>query len=119
MREYVKVSKNKNQVAVWFYNEADKVLAIGEKMYAINDRAYMNGYNWDMFFNYYLGKHAPDILNALEADPEAGSYVAFFAATPEGETLAVTFAKIIEELVEDEERLYKIVREEGDEIEWD
>lgn len=55
-------NKSDNRIDVWFYNENDKPFAIGEKMCAINEKAYMNGYNWDIFFNYYLAKNAPDIL---------------------------------------------------------
>ena len=54
MTDYVKTHKDGKWIAVWFYNEEEKPLAIGEKMYEINENAYMNGYNWDALFNYYL-----------------------------------------------------------------
>ncbi len=59
MPDYVKTGKSGDWIAVWFYNENDKPFAIGEKMCAINEDVYMNGYNWDALFNYYLGVHAP------------------------------------------------------------
>ena len=68
----------------------------------------MNGYNWDAFFNYYLAENAPDILENMESDPEAGSYVAYFEDTEENEQKAKRFAGI-----------YKILQEKGAEIEWD
>lgn len=119
MADYVRINKNDKHICVCFYNEMDKPFAIGEKMYEINEEAYMNGYNWDAFFNYYLSKHAPDVLEGLDSDPEAGSYVALFEATPENEIRADKFKDIICSLIENEEELYRIVREEGDEIEWD
>jgi hypothetical protein len=119
MEDYVKIFKGENRVDVWFYNEQEKPLAIGAKMYEINSDAYMNGYNWDAFFNYYLAKHAPDVLVGLDSDPEAGSYVAYYELTAENEKRAAEFVEIITELIEDEEELYRIVREEGGEIEWD
>ena len=117
--DYVKVHKSDGNINVWFYNENDKPFAIGEKMHAINENAYMNGYNWDALFNYYLAKHAPDVLEDMESDPEAGSYAAQYPLTPKNDVRAEKFAEIIRSLIENEEELYRIVREEGAEIEWD
>ena len=64
-------------------------------MNEINEEAYMNGYNWDAFFNYYLEENAPDILESMESDPEAGSYAAYFEDTAENEQKAKRFADII------------------------
>lgn len=119
MNDYVKINKSEDRVGVWFYNENDKPLTIGEKMYEIDDSAYMNGYNWDALFNYYLSENEPDILEGLESDPEAGSYVAYYALTDENERKAKRFVEIIISLIENEEELYRIVREDGDKIEWD
>lgn len=118
--DYVRVYTNGyGNVVVGFENESVKPLAIGEKMNEINENAYMNGYNWDAFFNYYLAEYAPDILDSLESDPEAGSYVAYFYETEENEDKARRFAGIIISLIENEDKIYEILRESGDEIEWD
>lgn len=119
MNDYVKIGKSEYGIHVWFYNEDEKILAIGEKMYEINENAYMNGYNWDAFFNYYLAQNAPELLEGLESDPEAGSYAALYECSEENEKKAQRFADIIVSLIENEEELYRIVRECGDEIEWD
>lgn len=119
MSDYVRMNKDNDRIDVWFYNENDKPLAIGEKMCEINENAYMNGYNWDAFFNYYLAKNAPDILDGIESNPEAGSYVAFYDLTEENEKKAKRFVEIITFLIENEEELYRIIREESDEIQWD
>lgn len=118
--EYVKIYANDSgSIVLLFENEAEKILAIGERMNEINEEAYMNGYNWDAFFNYYLAKNAPDILENMESDTEAGSYAAYFEDTRENEERAKRFADIIISLIENEEDIYKILREKGDEIEWD
>lgn len=119
MADYVKVHKGDNRIDIWFYNEDDKPFAIGEKMYAIHEEAYMNGYNWDAVFNYYLAKNAPDVLEGLDSDPEAGSYAAYYELTTENEVKAQKFADMIRSLIENEEELYRIVREESDKIQWD
>lgn len=121
MKEYVrkKVIEEYNCVDVWFECETDKVLAIGDKMYELNSEAYMNGYNWDALFNYYLGKHHPELLEGLDSDPEAGSYMARYALSTENEAKADKFVIIIKSLIENEEELYRIVQQESEDIEWD
>ena len=75
----------------------------------------MNGYNWDAFLNYYLAENAPDILEGIDSDPEAGTYAAYFEENEENEERAKRFADIIISLIENEEEIYKILREKGDE----
>lgn len=119
MNEYAKLNISEEYVHVWFYNEMDKPFLIGKKMGELNSEAYMNGYNWDSFFNYYLSQNAPDLLKGLDPDPEAGSYVAIYERTPENEIKGKKFVEIIEFLIENEEEIYRIVREEGEQIQWD
>ncbi len=119
MQGYTAVVKHKDSISVCFYIEQDKPFSIGGKMNEINEEAYMNGYNWEAFFNYYLPKYAPDVMEGMDTDPEAGMYAAYYNLTPDNEKRAEKFAQIIRELVENEDELYRIVREEGDNIEWD
>jgi hypothetical protein len=117
--DYVKIVEHADSLALCFYIEHDKPLAIGEKMYAIDKNAYMNGYNWEAFFHYYIPKYAPDVAAGLKTDPEAGMYVAYYDLTPENKARAERFVEIIRRLVENEDELYRVIREEGDRIEWD
>lgn len=43
----------------------------GEGKQGICEAAYMNGYNWEVFFFYYLSKLAPELLVGLKSDPES------------------------------------------------
>lgn len=118
-REYVQVYANGyGNINLLFEDEKPKPLAVGQKMNEINELAYMNGYNWDAFFNYYLARHAPDILASIDPDPEAGSYLAYFEETPENEEKALRFADIIVSLIENQEEIYQIIRGHADDIEW-
>lgn len=119
MNEYVSVYKYRGWVGVSFNSEHEKPHALGEKMNALHELAYMNGYNWDAFFNYYLSENAPELLEGLDRDPEAGSYAAYYELNEENEKKAERFAEIIVSLIENEEESCRIVREKGDEIEWD
>lgn len=118
--EYFQIYTNGyGNIVLLFEDEKEKPLAVGRKMYDINEKAYMNGYNWDAFLNYYLAENAPDILESIDSDPEGGTYAAYFEETEENEQKAKRFADIIISLIENEEETYKIVQEKGDEIEWD
>lgn len=119
MKDYVKLIKHDTTISVCFYIEMDKPFAIGEKMYEIDENAYMNGYNWEAFFNYYLERNYPKLLEGFNTDPEAGMYVAYYENTVENEEKANKFVKIIEDLIENEDSLYKILKEDADKIEWD
>ena len=119
MSDYVKVFKTDDMVEICFYIEHSNILAIGEKMNEINENAYMNGYNWEAFFKYYLDKKEPNLLEELEQDPEAGTYVGYYKMSKENESKANRFADIIKDLVENTEKIYNFLRENGDKIEWD
>ena len=119
MSDYVSVFQYKDNVGISFDVEAEKPFHVGEQMNAAHAMAYMNGYNWEALFNYYLGKHAPELLEGLDSDPEAGSYAAYYKPSEENRKKMEKFAEIITYLIENEDVLYRLVQEEGGEIEWD
>ncbi len=117
--EYIRLLKTENFISVLFLIEQEKVLKIAENMEKINQKAYMNGYNWEAFLNFYLAKYHPVVLEKMDSDPEAGMYVAHYEPSAVNETKAKMLAKIMIELVENEEKLYSLVKEYASEIEWD
>ncbi len=119
MADYVKVFSTEKYVEVCLYADSERLLALSEKMQSANPDAYMNGYNWEAFWAYYLKKQDPDILSGMKTDPEAGMYVAYWLLSPENEARAGRFEALICSMVENEEELCRIVREECGEIEWD
>ena len=96
--DYVKILKYGKIINLTFYIEHDKPFEIGEKMNEIYDKAYMNGYNWEAFLNYYLEKNSPEVLEGLKAEK---------------------LKNIIIDLIENEEKLYKVLKDEGSKINWD
>ena len=119
MNDYVRVMMHEDLLSVIFDCEADRPLAIGEKINEINEEAYMNGYNWEAFIDHYLRKHAPDVLVGMSTDPEAGMYAACYDRSAANEARAHKLAEIIRSLIENENELYRIIREEGANIAWD
>ncbi|MBN1801300.1 MAG: hypothetical protein JW891_07325 [Candidatus Lokiarchaeota archaeon] len=123
-KDYLNIIKHEEHgsdaISMCFYIESTKILEIGDKMNEINPMAYMNGYNWEAILDYYLGSNHPELLEDLIHDPEAGMYVAVYEPINEkNEQKAEKLAKIIEDLIENEEKLYALIKEHGDEIEWD
>lgn len=116
---YVQTHIHDNSISVYFNIEEQKASDIGDRMCEINEKAYMNGYNWDAFFNYYLAKNAPHILEGMAYDSEAGSYVVYYDYTEENKGKAKSLENIIIRLIENEEELYRIIHEDGDKIEWE
>lgn len=119
MADYVNLFKTEKYVELCLYAEDPKLLGMMEKMEAACPDAYMNGYNWEAFWSYYLQKKDPDILSGMKTDPEAGMYAAYWPLSPENEARAGRFEELIRSLVEDGEELCRILREEGGAIEWD
>ncbi len=118
MKNYASIYKNEDSLSVCLPIDQDKLLTIKDKIKQINEEARMNGYNWDAFLNYYLGKYHKEILENMETDPEAGMYVAYYDLSAENEQKAERFADIIEDLIENEETIYDIVKNAGSDIEW-
>ena len=119
MSDYAVKMNLEKYTEVCFYIENPKVMAVAEKMEELCQDAYMNGYNWEAFFNCYLAINAPELLEDMKTDPEAGMYVAYYDISKENEAKAERFADIIISLVENEEELYSFLHENGEEIEWD
>lgn len=117
--DYVQTHIHDNSISVYFNIEEQKASDIGDRMCEINEKAYMNGYNWDSFFNYYLAKNAPHILEGMAYDSEAGSYVVYYDYTEENKRKAKSLENIIIHLIENEEEVYRIIREDGDKIKWE
>ena len=119
MADYVQCFPLGEHIEVLLNAEHQDILALGDKMNAACEDAYMNGYNWEALFRYYLEKNDPDILTGMKTDPEAGMYAAYWPLSAENEARAKRFEGIIRALVADEEGLCRLVREHGGEIEWD
>ena len=74
MSEFLDITFDEENISLVFYIENKNIMEIGDKIEKINPYAFMNGYNWEAFFNYYLEKQSPDILEDMDSDPEAGTY---------------------------------------------
>jgi len=117
MNHFVTKHEHEDQTSVCLNVEANELMAIGEKMEAINEQAYMNGYNWEAFLNQYLKVNHSELLDGLETDPEAGAYFAVYDKSDSGK--ADKLVVIINELVNNPDTIYHFLEENGEEIEWD
>ncbi len=117
--EYLEVLISEAQVSIVLDVGTPEILEIGEKINQINSDAYMNGYNWEALINFYLEENAPELLDDLDFDSEAGAFVAFFDKTKENEIKAIKIKEIFNKLIKEEDELFEIIRESGEDIEWD
>ena len=120
MKDYYNVSVYDDYISISLYLEYEEVEKIAGKMEEANADAYMNGYNWEMFLNKYLEHNAPEILDVIDPDSEAGMYSAYINDVNEDtKALAQKFGEIIESLIENEDLIIDFLEEHGDEVEWD
>lgn len=117
MTDFATKNEHDDQYSVYFNVEDEKVMAIGEKMEAINEEAYMNGYNWEAFLNHYLLINQPELLDGLDTDSEAGTYVALYDKADSAK--ADKLVDIINGLVTNPEKIYSFLQQNGENIEWD
>jgi uncharacterized protein YPO0396 len=117
MSDFVTKHEHEDQTSVYFNVQAEEVMTIGEKMEAINEQAYMNGYNWEAFLNHYLQSSQPELLDGLDTDSEAGTYVALYdkADTNKADTLV----GVVKELIDNPDKIYSFLKDNGEHIEWD
>lgn len=74
--EYLTICRHDDgTVSLYFDVEDERILALGE----------MNGYDWDTALKNYLAVNAPDLLEGMNTDPEAGTFVVFYDANAENE----------------------------------
>lgn len=119
MCEYLDINSDRENISLIFHIENKKITEIGKNIEKINPDAYMNGYNWEAFLNYYLKRQSSDVLEDMDSDPEAGMYIAYYDNTPKNIVKINKLEEIIKYLIENPDDIYEIVREHGDEIEWD
>ena len=120
MKDYYNISIDEDCISISLYVEYEEVTKLGEAMEQANPDAYMNGYNWEMFLDKYLEYNAPEILDVIDPDSEAGMYAAYIEdVNDETKALAEKFGEIIESLIENNDLALDFLEEHGDEIEWD
>jgi len=120
-KDYISLNKmeDHNSISICLHIENEPVFSIGEKMSELNECAYMNGYNWEALLNYYLKENYPHVCEGMQSDPEAGMYSADYELNSENEKKAGELYNIIVDLIENPEKLYSLVKNDPEEIEWD
>ena len=85
-------------------------------MNEINKNTSMNGHNWGSLLKCYVSQKNPEILDWLNPDLEAGTFVAYYKQIKANEMKKNRFTKLIQSFVENIKKLYTILRKKGDEI---
>jgi len=120
-KDYIKliISEEWQLIQIRFLMEENLIFEIGKKINKINNKAYMNGYNWAVLIEYILEKESPKFTDDLESMPEGGSYFMNYPLNEENQIKCKNIVSKIKQLIEEENQLYKIIEEESGFIEWD
>jgi Immunity protein 51 len=108
-----------DSISVCVFNEHDGLFALGERINAKHEEAYMNGYNWDALIRFYVGQKDPALMQDVETDPEAGMFSAYMSFTPENLEKMKRFEAHVRAMLADEKALMQFIDAHCDEIEWD
>ena len=106
-------------VSVCVYNEHDDLFALGERINARFEEAYMNGYNWDALIRFFVGRADAELMAEVETDPEAGMFSAYLSHSPENVAKMKRFEAHVRSMLQDEDALMALISENRDRIEWD
>lgn len=119
MADCVEIQKKETCVELCFSMLSDQIVALMEKLLAANPDILMSSYDWEALWTYCLKKKDPDILSGMKMELDMAACVASWPLSPENEARAARFEALICSMVEEEEELCRIVREEGSAIEWE
>ena len=106
--------KNYKKYDNWNYKNND----LQEWTKLLDYLSYLNGYGWAALIESYLENNYPELYE--DSDSEAGGYVGrYFGNTKENWEKIRKVAEIVEDLIENEDKIYKYIKENGDDIFWD
>lgn len=98
---------NFESISVSLYIESELLMGIGAKMNELDERAHMNGYNWEAVLKLFLKASHPQLVEGLVCDPEAGMLVASYHRSDTNRAKAKKLHRILIDLIENEEQLYR------------
>ena len=104
-----------------------KLRTIGERIIEATDVYYEEDFLhisiWQAFLNSYLRLNAPEIYEVLKVIPASECsemYCAYIeGVNEETKALADKFVQIIDDLVNDEEKIFAFIEQNADDIDWD
>ena len=120
MKDYIKLIKNEKEgsISVRFDIKTDKIAALGDKINAVNGGVAMNGSGWEALLEWYLDEYYPAVSAGMGSNSAAGMYKAYYKLTPANEKKAEQLAEVLSEVVENDGKLLDILKERGEEIDW-
>ncbi len=77
----------------------------------------MNGYNWEAFLHHYLQINHPDLIDGMDTDSEPGTYGAIYDIADGAK--ADQLVDVINRLVNNPDKIYIFLNDNGQDIEWD
>ncbi|MCW3128017.1 MAG: hypothetical protein JWO03_3675 [Bacteroidetes bacterium] len=121
MKDYSQIVKNEKEgsISVVLDIKDEKITALGAKLQAVNGGVLMNGSAWEALLEWYLDEFYPAVSGGMGTNSSAGSYKAYYKLAPVNEKKATQLVEILHDLIENESKLYDLIKERGEEIDWD
>ncbi len=93
------------------------LMRISSKIEEIEPDVYMNGYNWEKLIQAMLSDCAPELLNGLEFDSDANTFIAYYGSNKLNNFLQLQ--AILAKWLEAPEELYQFVKKNGSVLDWE
>lgn len=106
-------------ISLLLHVDQEPLLSLGERINEPFEEAYMTGDNWGAVIHHFLALNDPELLDALEPDPEAGTYVAVMNHSAENLSAMHRVADHIRALLRDKTALMAFLETHRDAIPWD
>lgn len=119
MSGYVTKEHNEYEVYACFSIENEKLTKICDKVTELYPDIYLNCYNWDALLYHYMQNNSPDLLVDLDSDIQEYDFIAIYQVNDINHTKIDKFINILTDFVENEDKLFKYIKDFESEIEWD
>ncbi|WP_232088955.1 Imm51 family immunity protein [Streptococcus suis] len=93
------------------------LMRISSKIEEIEPDVYMNGYNWEKLIQAMLSDCSPELLNGLEFDSDANTFIAYYGSNKLNNFLQLQ--AILAKWLEAPEELYQFVKKNGSVLDWE
>ena len=121
MKEYIQLNKNEKEgsLSVVLDIKNEKIAVLSAKLQTVNGGVTMNGGGWEALLEWYLDEFHPMVSGGMGSSSSSGTYKAYYKLAPVNEKKATQLVEVLTDLIEDDNKLYELIKERGEEIDWD
>lgn len=108
----VRVLCYEDRYAIWFNQENERPFVFGKKITEAFPQVEMTPQNWFALINFTISKNDPKLLENLETDPYADTFLGFYIGiSKENEDKSLRLANLILDLITNDDKVLKFIKE--------